>query len=93
MAECCHCHSATFQGTEGSLDDLESLNWVPEGRMSERAEQLSKEPSNQRFEPRAGCQPASLRAPCSESCSERSEVMWAEPAGDMVRARSGQKVL
>ena len=61
--------------------------------MSERAEQLSKEPSNQRFKPRAGCQPASLRAPCSESCSERSEVMGMEPAGDMIRARSGQKVL
>ena len=28
VAEHCHCHSTTFQGTEGSLDDLESLNWV-----------------------------------------------------------------
>ena len=61
--------------------------------MSERAKQLSKEPSNQRIKPRAGCQSASLQAPCSESCGERSEVMWLQPAGDMVGARSGQKVM
>ena len=35
VAENCHCHSTTFQGTEGSLDDLESLNWVPEGSESD----------------------------------------------------------